>query len=139
MHSFCFRFRITRFLVIPTFAQVSQSGRRCILRYIHVVYVTTYSCSTFWAHSYFILTNFTGWQYCVNLWILDQLSTSTIVNVFEEALLLLIWQPISYYESDKTNIYVNIRHVKVTTNNGRFIMILAPHVALHDEEDSQLV
>ena len=29
----------------------------------HVVYVTTYSCSTittFWEHSYFILTNFTG-------------------------------------------------------------------------------
>ena len=31
------------------------------------------------------------------------------------------------------------KHVEVTTNNGRFIMILAPHVALHDEEDSQLV
>ena len=26
--------------------------------------------------------------------------------------------------------------MEVSTNNGRFIMMLAPHVELHDEEDS---
>ena len=32
MHSFCFRFRITRFvIIIPTFDQVNQSGRTCSL------------------------------------------------------------------------------------------------------------
>ena len=49
------------------------------------------------------------------------------------------YSAISYDERGKKLTSVNKKLVEVTTNNGRFIMILAPHVALHDEEDSQLV
>ena len=67
---------------------------------------------------YFILANVTGWKYRANAWWLDSLSTSTSLNILEEALVLLIWTShvISFWTGGKlTSVDKNTKN-----NNGHF-------------------